>query len=173
MRSCRIRLRNRVLHWKSTKTRKIDPVIIDFQQTREITWPKKRVEEWWRAKFFRLSQPQAACHSGRMTNHGHMYARGNGATEKGSPKCTQCLKYIKFSRRQSWSLSPSVRFHRMRLCCDHEDLQILVWLEHSTSTKTNHWRWNKVESVLNRVRQKLHLVKSCQQYLKIKWIQNN
>jgi hypothetical protein len=31
-----------------------------------------------------LSQPPAD-HSGRMTNHAHMYARGNGATEKGSP----------------------------------------------------------------------------------------
>ena len=45
MRSCRIRLRNRVLHWKSTKTGRIDPAIIDFQQTREITWPKKRGQE--------------------------------------------------------------------------------------------------------------------------------
>jgi hypothetical protein len=45
MRSCRIRLRNRVLHWKSTKTGKIDPAIIDFQQAREITWPKKREQE--------------------------------------------------------------------------------------------------------------------------------
>jgi hypothetical protein len=38
-------LRNRVLHWKSIKTGKIDPAIIDFQQTREITWPKKRKQE--------------------------------------------------------------------------------------------------------------------------------
>ena len=45
MRSCRIRLRNRVLHWKSTKTGRIDPAIIDFQQTREITWPNKREQE--------------------------------------------------------------------------------------------------------------------------------
>ena len=45
MRSCRIRLRNRVLHWKSTKTGKIDPAKIDFQQTREITWPNKRGQE--------------------------------------------------------------------------------------------------------------------------------
>ena len=45
MRSCRIRLRNRVLHWKPTKTERIDPAIIDFQQTREIIWPKKRGQE--------------------------------------------------------------------------------------------------------------------------------
>ena len=45
MRSFRIRLRNRVLHWKSTKTGRIDPAIIDFQQTREITWPNKRGQE--------------------------------------------------------------------------------------------------------------------------------
>ena len=45
MRSCRIRLRNRVLHRKSIKTGRIDPAIIDFQQTREITWPNKRGQE--------------------------------------------------------------------------------------------------------------------------------
>ena len=38
------------------------------------------------------SQPQAADHSGRMTNHGHMYARGNGATEKGSPDMHSIFK---------------------------------------------------------------------------------
>ena len=31
-------------------------------------------------------------HSGRMTNHGHMYARGNGATEKGSPNMHSIFK---------------------------------------------------------------------------------
>jgi hypothetical protein len=51
-----------------------------------------------------LSQPPAD-HSGRMTNHGNMFARGNGATEKGSPNMhTTLLKYIKFSRPQSCSL---------------------------------------------------------------------
>ena len=40
-----------------------------------------------------LSQPPAD-HSGRMTNHGHMYSRGNGATEKGSPNVHTTLLKI-------------------------------------------------------------------------------
>ena len=48
-------------------------------------------------------QPQAADHSGRMTNHGHIYARGNGAKEKGSPNMhNKFLKYMKLSWHQSW-----------------------------------------------------------------------
>jgi hypothetical protein len=30
-----------------------------------------------------------------MTNHGHMYARGNGATEKGSPNMHSTFKIYK------------------------------------------------------------------------------
>ena len=47
-----------------------------------------------------------------MTNHGHMYARGNGATEKGSPNMHSILKYIKLSRRQSWFV---IFFHSVPL----------------------------------------------------------
>ena len=38
-----------------------------------------------------LSQPPAD-HSGRMTNHWHMYSMGNGATEKGSQNMHTTLK---------------------------------------------------------------------------------